>query len=392
MSKGTNHYLVDGVGLWADIRGDSPTEPGPVLFLDRDGVLIEDRGYVGMAADTRLYPDVGPAVAAARALGYRVAIVTNQSGIARGFYDWAGFAAVQGEIDAALGWAGTALDAVFACAYHAQGASPYAVADHPWRKPRPGMLLEGLRRLNGVAARSALVGDRPSDIAAARAAGLGTAVLVDRGSPLSVAAMFDSNVVVGSLNDAIKSIKRFAAPIRPIPSLSLAGVIIPQRRTAEGVLIESTSFVWLDILRRLKYDWSQAYEIPPDKWEELVAGAYKKAGFDKVVLTPRSGDHGRDVIAVRNGIGCIKIIGSVKAYKPGHLVKYDDVRALLGVLSGEQDASKGIITTTSDFPPKITSDPFIAPFLPTRLELMNGARLRKWLTDLFDKSKDEDGT
>jgi restriction system protein len=184
----------------------------------------------------------------------------------------------------------------------------------------------------------------------------------------------------------ITSIKRFVSAIAEVVPLSLSGIIIPERRTVEGLLVESTSFVWADILRKLKYNWSRAYEIPADKWEELVAGAYKKAGFDEVVLTPRSADHGRDVIAVRKGIGCIKIIGSVKAYKPGHLVAYDDVRALLGVLSGERDASKGIITTTSDFPPRITSDPFIAPFLPTRLELMNGEQLKQWLADLLEKS------
>ena len=76
------------------------------------------------------------------------------------------------------------------------------------------------------------------------------------------------------------------------------------------------------------------------------------------------------------------MIGSVKAYKPGHLVKHDDVRALLGVLNGEQDASKAIIATTSDFAPLISSDPFIKPYLPTRLELMNGNQLMKWLSDL----------
>jgi restriction system protein len=62
---------------------------------------------------------------------------------------------------------------------------------------------------------------------------------------------------------------------------------------------------------------------------------------------------------------------------------------LLGVLSGEQDASKGIITTTSDFPPLVTEDPFIAPFLPTRLELMNGEALRKWLAELGGTANDE---
>src|SRR5262249_3468580 len=146
---------------------------------DRDGVLIEDRGYVGSAAQTQVYPDAPAAIAAAHSLGYRVAIVTNQSGIARGLYDWAGFAAVQEVIDAALARAGTAVDAVLACAYHGEGRAPYAVADHFWRKPNPGMILEGLHRLNGIAARSVMAGDRAGDIAAARAAGLRTAVLVE---------------------------------------------------------------------------------------------------------------------------------------------------------------------------------------------------------------------
>jgi D-glycero-D-manno-heptose 1,7-bisphosphate phosphatase len=207
-------YLLDGVGLWADIRGERPGEPGPILFVDRDGVLIEDRGYVGGAADTQLYPDAAGAVAAARDLGYRVAIVTNQSGIARGFYDWAGFAAVQAAIDAALARAGTAVDAVLACAYHGEGEGDYAVADHPWRKPRPGMILEGLRRLNGVAARSAMVGDKASDIAAARAAGLGRAVLVDRGAA-GVAPAGEANALVRSLGEAVEILAQGTSPHRP---------------------------------------------------------------------------------------------------------------------------------------------------------------------------------
>ena len=198
-SVAANH-LLDGVGLWADVRCERPGGAGPVLFVDRDGVLIEDRGYVGRAADTQVYPDAAEAIAAARALGYRVAIVTNQSGIARGFYDWAGFAAVQAAIDAALARAGTSVDAVFACAYHAEGQPPYAVADHPWRKPSPGMILEGLRRLNGIAAGSVMVGDKPGDIAAARAAALGSAVLIERHK---LAATANPDAVVQSLADAV---------------------------------------------------------------------------------------------------------------------------------------------------------------------------------------------
>ncbi|MGX1320768.1 restriction system protein [Bradyrhizobium sp. USDA 377] len=139
------------------------------------------------------------------------------------------------------------------------------------------------------------------------------------------------------------------------------------------------------MVRVLGQDWTEAFRVPPEKWEEIVAGAFDRAGYDQVTLTPRSGDFGRDVIAVKNGVGTIKVLGSVKAYKPGHLVKQDDVRALLGVLSGDQTASKAILTTTSDFAPKIKTDPFIKPFLPTRLELMNGNELLKWLIDLAEK-------
>jgi len=200
-------HLIDGIGLWADIRCERPAEAGPVLFVDRDGVLIEDRGYVGRAEETHVYPDAPAAVAAARALGYRVAIVTNQSGIARGFYDWTGFAAVQAVIDAALARAGTAVDAVLACAYHGKGHAPYALADHFWRKPNPGMILEALRRLNGIAARSVMVGDKPDDIAAARAARLGRLVLVERAAR---AGATDADAVVRSLGDAVAWIARGA--------------------------------------------------------------------------------------------------------------------------------------------------------------------------------------
>ena len=59
---------------------------------------------------------------------------------------------------------------------------------------------------------------------------------------------------------------------------------------------------WFEIVKLLKADPSLAFQIPPRKWEEIIAGAYKKAGFEEVTLTPRSGDHGRDIIAVKQGL------------------------------------------------------------------------------------------
>jgi len=118
------------------------------------------------------------------------------------------------------------------------------------------------------------------------------------------------------------------------PTLSVSSIIIPERsliiaerRTAEGILVKSTSLVWKEIVQRLGNDWTAVYQLAPQTLEELVAGAFDKAGY-KVTLTPRSRDFGRDVIAIKPGIGCVKIIGSVKRYAPGNLVSYDDIRAL----------------------------------------------------------------
>ena len=139
-------------------------------------------------------------------------------------------------------------------------------------------------------------------------------------------------------------------------------------KTTEGRLIEAVALPWFDIIQLLRNDPSIAFQISPDKWEEIVAGAYRKSGFDEVTLTPRSGDHGRDVIAVKKGLGSVRVIDQVKAYKPGHLVTADDVRALIGVLHGD-GASKGFLTTTSDFAPLLRKDPLILPFIPSRLDL-----------------------
>ena len=93
-----------------------------------------------------------------------------------------------------------------------------------------------------------------------------------------------------------------------LPTIALSGVITTVRKTHEGKLIRASGLPWLRIVSLLRNDWSLAYKIPPEKWEELIAAAYDEAGFDEVTLTPRSGDHGRDVIAVRHGVGAVRIL------------------------------------------------------------------------------------
>ena len=167
----------------------------------------------------------------------------------------------------------------------------------------------------------------------------------------------------------------------PPPQLQIKTIIVPGKKTTDGQLVEAVALPWFDIVEILKKDPSAAFQIDPRTWEEIIAGAYKKAGFEEVTLTPQSGDHGRDVIAVKRGLGSIRIIDQVKAYKPGHLVSAEDVRALMGVLQGD-GASKGFLTTTSDFAPRLHEDPLIILFIPSRLELINGRMLLDRLKEL----------
>ena len=71
--------------------------------------------------------------------------------------------------------------------------------------------------------------------------------------------------------------------------LTVSGVIVPERKVAEGILVKSASLIWATRVDQIKDDWTQAFDIPAHVWEEIIAGAYAKAGFDEVILTPRSG-------------------------------------------------------------------------------------------------------
>jgi D-glycero-D-manno-heptose 1,7-bisphosphate phosphatase len=171
---------IDDVGLWCEL-GTPDRASRPALFLDRDGVIVADTHYLGRAEDVRMIAGVAAAIARCNALRIPVVAVTNQSGIARGHYDWDGFCAVQAAISAALAAAGAHLDGVLACAYHAEGLGPLRLADHPWRKPNPGMILAAASGMNLDLSRSWIIGDKASDLGAAAAAGLAGGTLAAAG-------------------------------------------------------------------------------------------------------------------------------------------------------------------------------------------------------------------
>ncbi len=175
--------LVDGVGSWAWVADpDTNHEGKPALFIDRDGVLTHEVNFLRSPEDVALLPRAAETIAAFNRAGIPVIVVTNQSGIARGYFSWDEFECVEVEIRRQLSHtAGAHLDAVFACGYHEEGQGELGVRDHPWCKPNPGMLFAAADRLSVRLDRSWVVGDRARDLASGQAAGLAGGIHVMTG-------------------------------------------------------------------------------------------------------------------------------------------------------------------------------------------------------------------
>lgn len=161
-------------GVWSQIvrPAERGLRPRPALFLDRDGVINDDAGYLRHPEDVRLIPGAAATIATANRLGIPVVVVTNQGGIGLGLMGWAEFAAVQERLLDLLAAKGAIVDAVFASPYHPRGLGDYAHPNHESRKPNPGMLLAAAEWLAIDLARSWIVGDHARDMEAGRNAGL----------------------------------------------------------------------------------------------------------------------------------------------------------------------------------------------------------------------------
>jgi len=147
--------------------------PVPAVFLDRDGVLIVDSGYPHLKEHLDLIPGAADAVRRLNALGYLVVIVTNQSGVARGLFSEDQMHAFNALLVRRLAGKGARIGAVYACPFHHDAQDPrWFHPDHPDRKPNPGMILKATAEHGIDLARSFLIGDRQSDLEAARRAGV----------------------------------------------------------------------------------------------------------------------------------------------------------------------------------------------------------------------------
>lgn len=154
----------------------------PAIFLDRDGTLVPDDANAGVPARVSLVEGVAPSLRRLRDAGFRLVVATNQGGVARGRFSEADVDAVHARLSEVLdqqtGLKRT-IERFYYCPFHPKGKIPEYTREHPWRKPKPGMLLQAAQDLELEIERSWLVGDSPRDVAAGRAAGLRT-ILVSR--------------------------------------------------------------------------------------------------------------------------------------------------------------------------------------------------------------------
>jgi D-glycero-D-manno-heptose 1,7-bisphosphate phosphatase len=168
----------------------------PAVFLDRDGTLVEEVPYLHDPDQVALLPGVAQGLARLARAGYALVVVTNQAGVARGLYDEAAVQAVHHRLAELLDGAGVRLDAVLYCPHHPEGTVPGYAGACRSRKPGPGMLEAAARRLDLDLAGSLLIGNHPTDVGAAAAAGVRPLFVVTGGAagrppPVGVAVFAD---------------------------------------------------------------------------------------------------------------------------------------------------------------------------------------------------------
>ncbi|HET8644723.1 MAG TPA: HAD family hydrolase [Vicinamibacteria bacterium] len=145
--------------------------PRPAIFMDRDGTLADEVGYVNDVSRFRLYPWAVEAVRLVNRSGHLAVMVTNQAGVARGYFPEPAVAEVHERVAAAMAGGAARLDGIYYCPHHPQaGQAPYR-QDCDCRKPRPGLLTRAAADLDIDLSRSWVVGDRQGDLEVAWAVG-----------------------------------------------------------------------------------------------------------------------------------------------------------------------------------------------------------------------------
>ena len=176
------------------------------IFLDRDGTINIDHGYVHQIDDFEFIEGSINALKKLKEMGYLLVLVTNQSGIARGYFTEAQFLQLTEWMDWSLAEQGVDFDGIYYCPHHPDGKGEFK-EDCPCRKPKPGMLLDAMKALNIDPQQSVMVGDKIEDIKAGINAKVKINVLVRTGKPVTKEGEWLANAVLDSIVDLPDVIK-----------------------------------------------------------------------------------------------------------------------------------------------------------------------------------------
>ncbi|PJG82070.1 D-glycero-beta-D-manno-heptose 1,7-bisphosphate 7-phosphatase [Caviibacterium pharyngocola] len=176
------------------------------IFLDRDGTLNIDYGYVSEIDQFKFIDGSIEALKALKSMGYLLVLVTNQSGIARGYFSEDQFLQLTEWMDWSLADRGVDLDGIYYCPHHPEGQGEYR-QDCDCRKPKPGMLLQAIKELRIDPQQSFMVGDKKEDLLAGKSAGIKNVVLVKTGKPITTESENLADYVLESITDLPKIIR-----------------------------------------------------------------------------------------------------------------------------------------------------------------------------------------
>jgi len=182
------------------------------VFLDRDGVIIEDAGYVGEIERVKFIPGAGQAIRLLNENGFKVIIITNQAGVARGYFSEEAVEEINTYVQETLAKEGALIDKTYYCPHHKEGVIEEYRKDCYYRKPSPGMIEEAVRDFHIDLKRSFLIGDKGSDIEAGRRAGCKTILLAGENTQESAAGSeVVSDYTASNLFEAVKWLMKYGA-------------------------------------------------------------------------------------------------------------------------------------------------------------------------------------
>ncbi|PKL46851.1 MAG: hypothetical protein CVV39_06650 [Planctomycetes bacterium HGW-Planctomycetes-1] len=206
--------------------------PDKAIFLDRDDTIIEDTGYINSVEQVKLIPAAAQALVELRKLGYKLIVVSNQSGIARGLFTEQTLSQIHERLKQLLAEHNAYLDRIYYCPYLPDGAVGKYRKDSDWRKPKPGMLLAAAKEMKINLADSWMIGNSYIDVAAGKAAGCRTILIKSNIKP-PVKNQDDPDPDFEAINmrEAVNVVKReIARKPAPLPQLHMIQAETPPQQ------------------------------------------------------------------------------------------------------------------------------------------------------------------